>query len=58
MPKTPQGGPADGAEHGADHGGQPDGPDSTGGLDGAAPETRGRAVGERKKKYLVAPRQP
>ena len=58
MPKTPQGGPANGAEHGADHGGQPDGPDSTGGLDGAAPETRGRAVGERKKKYLVAPRQP
>ena len=57
MPKTPQGGPGDGSGDGAEHGGQPNGP-GAGGIDGSAPETRGRAVGERKKKYLVAPRQP
>ena len=59
MPKTPQGGPGDIP----DQGGQPGSPDGAAGdgaagLDGAAQEPRGRAVGERKKKYLVAPRQP
>jgi len=58
MPKTPQGG----AEQ---PGPQPDGPDGRPGADGAddgarareaTPAAQGRAVSERKKKYLVAPR--
>lgn len=51
MPKTPQGGQGEPQDRGQ----APNGPDNPG---GAAPaEGRGHMVSERKKKYLVAPRQ-
>lgn len=58
MPKTPQGGPGDIPEQGSQPngpGGQPNDPDGAAGI---AREPRGRTVAERKKKYLVAARQP
>jgi len=60
MPKTPQGGAGDGTDGARPDGAQQDGldgRDSAAGIAGQPQETRGRAVGERKKKYLVAPRR-